>query len=54
MAANDPERTSEKLTKTGAKVVSHGRYVVFQLAETAIPRDLFADISRMVARTWVP
>ena len=26
------------------KVVSHGRYVTFQLAEVAIPRDLFADI----------
>lgn len=26
----------EKLTKIGAKVVSHGRYVAFQMAEVAI------------------
>ncbi len=32
----------EKLIKIGAKVLSHGRYVAFQLAEVAIPRDLFA------------
>ncbi|MGZ8901711.1 MAG: transposase, partial [Limisphaerales bacterium] len=34
----------EKLVKIGAKVVRHRRYVTFQLAEVAIPRDLFADI----------
>jgi transposase-like protein len=27
----------EKLIKIGAKVVSHGRYVAFQMAEVAIP-----------------
>ena len=27
----------EKLIKIGAKVVSHGRYVTFQLAEIAVP-----------------
>ena len=31
----------EKLVKNGAKVVSHGRYVTFQLAEIAVPRELF-------------
>jgi hypothetical protein len=31
------------------KVVSHSRYVAFQMAEAAIPRDLFADILRMIA-----
>ena len=31
----------EKLVKIGAKVVSHGRYVTFQLAEVAVPRELF-------------
>jgi hypothetical protein len=36
----------EELIKIGAKVVSHGRYVAFQMAETAIPRNLFADILR--------
>ena len=39
----------EKLIKIGAKVVSHGRYVAFQMAEVAIPRNLFADILRLVA-----
>ncbi|MGO9849717.1 MAG: hypothetical protein ACLPKT_24840, partial [Methylocella sp.] len=39
----------EKLIKTGAKVVSHGRYVAFQMAEVAVPRNLFADILRMIA-----
>jgi hypothetical protein len=27
-----------------AKVVRHGRYVTFQMAEVAIPRSLFAEI----------
>ena len=34
----------EKLIKIGAKVVSHGRYVTFQMAEVAVPRQMFADI----------
>ena len=33
----------EKLVKIGAKIVRSGRYVVFQMAEVAIPRELFAD-----------
>ncbi|MCZ8036391.1 MAG: IS1380 family transposase [Novosphingobium sp.] len=39
----------EKLIKIGARIVSHGRYVAFKLAEVAIPRNLFADILRMIA-----
>ena len=34
----------EKLVKPGAKVVRHGRYVTFQLAEVAVSRDLFRKI----------
>ena len=34
----------EKLVKIGAKVVRHSRYVIFQLAEVAVPRELFAAI----------
>src|ERR1700688_1631276 len=34
----------EKLIKIGAKIVRDGRYVVFQMAEVAIPHELFADI----------
>ena len=38
----------EKLIKIGAKVVSHGRYVAFQMAEVAVPRTLFAEILRLI------
>ncbi len=31
------------------QIVSHGRYVAFQMAEVAIPKSLFADILRMIA-----
>jgi len=34
----------EKLVKIGAKVVRHSRYVIFQLAEVSVPRQLFAAI----------
>ncbi len=40
----------EKLIKIGAKVVRHGRYVTFQLAEVAIPKSLFAEIPRLIDR----
>jgi hypothetical protein len=39
----------EKLIKIGAKVVSHGRYVAFQMAEVAIPRQLLQEILRLIA-----
>lgn len=39
----------QKLIKIGAKVISHGRYVAFQMAEVAIPRQLFADILQLIA-----
>ena len=38
----------EKLVKIGAKVVAHGRYVTFQMAEVAIPRPLFAEILHLI------
>ena len=38
----------EKLIKIGAKVVRHGRYITFQLAEVAISRSLFATILRLI------
>ena len=40
----------EKLVKIGARIVRHGRYVVFQLAEVAVPRALFAKILRRIDR----
>ena len=39
----------EKLIKIGAKIISHGRYTVFQMAEVAISKTLFADILRLIA-----
>ncbi len=38
----------EKLIKIGAKVVRHGRYITFRMAEVAIPRPLFAEILRLI------
>jgi hypothetical protein len=40
----------EKLVKIGAKVVRHSRYVIFQLAEVAVPRELFAAILSHIQR----
>lgn len=40
----------EKLIKIGAKVVSGSRYITFQLAEVAVPRDLFAVILSRIQR----
>lgn len=44
----------EKLVKIGAKVVRHGRYITFQLAEVAVPRDLFREILRLIAQLRGP
>ena len=44
----------EKLIKIGAKVTSHGRYVTFQMAEVAVPRQMFADILSLIARLRAP
>ena len=34
--------------KIGAKVVSHGRYVTFQLAEVAVQWELFRKILSLI------
>ena len=44
----------EKLIKIGAKLVSHGRYVAFQMAEVTITRMLFAEILRLIAELRPP
>jgi hypothetical protein len=38
----------EKLVKIGAKVVRHGRYITFQMAEVAVPHDLFRKILQRI------
>jgi hypothetical protein len=47
-------RLRAKLIKIGAKVVSHGRYVTFQMAEVAMPRQIFQEILRLIARLRAP
>jgi len=44
----------EKLIKIGAKVISHGRYVTFQLAEVAVSRQMFSDILMLIAQLRAP
>ncbi len=42
-----------KLIKIGAKVVRHARSVTFQMAEVAVPRDLFQAILERIKRlSW--
>ncbi len=44
----------EKLIKIGAKVVRHAKYVTFQMAEVAVPRESFAAILERIRRFGVP
>ena len=44
----------EKLIKIGAKLVSHGRYVAFQMAEVTITRMLFAEILQLIGELRPP
>jgi hypothetical protein len=44
----------ERLLNIGAKVVSYGRYVTFQLAEVAVLRRMFAEILSLIARLRTP
>jgi hypothetical protein len=38
----------ERVVKIGAKVITHARYTVFQMAEVAVSRDLFRRILHMI------
>jgi len=44
----------EKLIKTGATVVRHSKYVIFQLGEVAVSRELFAPILERIKRFAMP
>jgi hypothetical protein len=44
----------EKLIKIGAKVVTHARRVIFQVAEVAVPRELFRSILKAIDRLREP
>ena len=39
-----------KLIKMGGRIVRHARQIIFQLAEVAVPRDLFAAILERITR----
>lgn len=39
-----------KLIKIGAKVLRHSRYVIFQMAEVAISKEIFAEILSRINR----
>jgi hypothetical protein len=47
-------RLRDKLIKIGAEVVNHARHVTFQMAEVAVPRQMFADILSLIARLRAP
>jgi len=44
----------EKLVKIGARIVGHGRYVTFQMAEVAVSGGLFGEILRLIAQLRAP
>ena len=44
----------EKLIEIGAKVVRHSKYITFQVAEVAAPRELSAPILERIQRFGVP
>ena len=44
----------QKPIKVGAKVVTHARYVIFQMAEVAMPKRLFQGILERIRRLRLP
>ena len=44
----------EKLIMIGDKIIAYARYTVFQMAEAAVPRDLFRRIMELIdgLRPW--
>ena len=44
----------EKLIRMGAKVVRHGHYITFQMAEVAVSRALFTQILKLIADLRAP
>ena len=39
-----------KLIKMGGRIVHHARQIIFQVAEVAVPRDLFAAILEQITK----
>jgi hypothetical protein len=51
VVADQPAR---EVNQDRPKVVSHGRYVTFQMAEVAVPRQMFQEILSLIARLRAP
>ena len=47
-------KLQEKLIRVGAKVGTHSRYVIFQVAEVAVPKRLFWRILERIRRLGLP
>jgi len=45
-----PTTPRKRRIEIGAKVVSHGRHVTFQMAEVAVLRQMFADVLMLITR----
>ncbi len=49
MVADLAARTPDQYRRaTGARLMRHGRYAVFQMAEAALPRQVFASILALI------
>jgi hypothetical protein len=48
------DQLAREAEKIGAKVVSHGRYTTFQMAEVAVPREMFQEILMLIAQLRAP
>ena len=49
-----PRPVREKLIRIGAKVVPHSRQVIFQMAEMAVPGELFRSILEKIESLRMP
>ena len=48
MRSRQPD--GERMVKTGARLVRHTRYAVFQLTEAALPGEVFAGVLGLINR----
>jgi hypothetical protein len=49
-----PDRPGREADQDGCEGRQHGRYVTFQMAEVAAPRQMFAEILSLIARLSLP
>ena len=51
MVADQPAREADQDRR---QVISHGRYVTFQMAEVAVPRQMFQEILSLITPLRAP